>query len=192
MALALQRQHLSLVLGALATWRDQRSPVPMTPARGAHPAVPGRRRDSGGGQRSPAAGGAALAAAADQPGDWVEPAAPTLGRWQAAPLVSRGWKRRLRSSRTISPLSAQHEAPALRNLSSRAASPIWSGAPCAERTPRAAPEVVRPTTVQSKLPFPPYFAAATSSAARRAGDGRSRAASASTAPGQPSLDASRI
>ncbi|XP_043456827.1 probable ATP-dependent RNA helicase DDX28 [Prionailurus bengalensis] len=79
-----------------------------------------------------------------------QPARLTLGRWESAPLASRGWKNRRSRRDHFSIERAQHEAPALRNLSSKSSFADLGLEPCVLRAlQEAAPEVVRPTTVQS-------------------------------------------
>ncbi|KAF5919654.1 hypothetical protein HPG69_000255 [Diceros bicornis minor] len=79
-----------------------------------------------------------------------QPARLTLGRWERAPLASRGWKNRRARQDHFSIERAQQEAPALRNLSSEDSFAHLGLEPRVLRAlQEAAPEVVRPTTVQS-------------------------------------------
>lgn len=79
-----------------------------------------------------------------------QPAGLTLGRWECAPLASRGWRHRRAHGDHFSIERAEHQAPALRNLSSDSSFGDLGLEPRVLRALReAAPEVVRPTTVQS-------------------------------------------
>lgn len=96
-----------------------------------------------------------------------QPARLTLGRWERAPLASRGWKNRRSRRDHFSIERAQHEVPALRNLSSEGSfADLGLEPPVLRALKDAAPEVLRPTTVQSST-IPLYFAAATSFAPRK-------------------------
>ncbi|XP_020026758.2 probable ATP-dependent RNA helicase DDX28 [Castor canadensis] len=86
-----------------------------------------------------------------------QPARHTLGRWQCAPLASRGWKHRQARRDHFSIERAQHEAPALWNLSCRSSFADLGLQPCVlNALQEAAPEVVRPTTVQEST-IPPLL-----------------------------------
>lgn len=86
-----------------------------------------------------------------------QPARLTLGRWETAPLASRGWKNRRSRSDHFSIERAQHETPALRNLSSEDSFADLGLVPRVLRAlQEVAPEVVRPTTVQSNT-IPPIL-----------------------------------
>uniref|UniRef100_A0A2K6GF34 RNA helicase n=1 Tax=Propithecus coquereli TaxID=379532 RepID=A0A2K6GF34_PROCO len=90
--------------------------------------------------------------------EFNQPARLTLGRWECAPLASRGWRSRRARRDHFSIERAQREAPALRNLSSEEGSFADLGLePRVLRAlQEAAPEVVRPTTVQSST-IPPLL-----------------------------------
>ncbi|XP_007938474.1 probable ATP-dependent RNA helicase DDX28 [Orycteropus afer afer] len=78
-----------------------------------------------------------------------QPARLTLGRWELAPLASRGWKSRRARGDHFSIERAQHEAPALRNLSSESSFAHLGLEPRVLRAlQESAPEIIRPTTVQ--------------------------------------------
>ncbi|XP_006878950.1 PREDICTED: probable ATP-dependent RNA helicase DDX28 [Elephantulus edwardii] len=78
-----------------------------------------------------------------------QPARLTLGRWERAPLASRGWKSRRARGDHFSIERAQHEAPSLRKLSSEDSFANLGLEPRVLHALRkAAPEVIRPTTVQ--------------------------------------------
>ncbi|EPY84183.1 probable ATP-dependent RNA helicase DDX28 [Camelus ferus] len=86
-----------------------------------------------------------------------QPARLTLGRWEPAPLASRGWKNRQAHRDHFSIERVQHETPALRNLSSKGSFADLGLEPSVLSALReAAPEVVRPTTVQSST-IPPLL-----------------------------------
>ncbi|KAM5208139.1 putative ATP-dependent RNA helicase DDX28 [Hipposideros larvatus] len=86
-----------------------------------------------------------------------QPARLTLARWESAPLASRGWKNRRARWDHFSIERAQHEAPALRNLlSERSFADLGLESPVLRALQEAAPEVVRPTTVQSST-IPPLL-----------------------------------
>ncbi|XP_004625899.1 probable ATP-dependent RNA helicase DDX28 [Octodon degus] len=79
-----------------------------------------------------------------------QPARLTLGRWECAPLASRGWRHRLSRRDYFSIEPAQHEPPALRNLSSVCSfEDLGLDSRLLHALQEAVPEVVRPTTVQS-------------------------------------------
>ncbi|XP_040838432.1 probable ATP-dependent RNA helicase DDX28 [Ochotona curzoniae] len=79
-----------------------------------------------------------------------QPARLTLGRWECAPLASRGWRHRRARRDHFSIERAQQQAPALQTPSSDSS---FSDLGLEPRVLRAlletAPQVVRPTTVQS-------------------------------------------
>ncbi|CAD7689068.1 unnamed protein product [Nyctereutes procyonoides] len=86
-----------------------------------------------------------------------QPARLTLGRWERAPLASRGWKNRRSRRDHFSIERAQHEVPALRNLSSEGSfADLGLEPPVLRALKEAAPEVLRPTTVQSST-IPPLL-----------------------------------
>ncbi|EFB14381.1 hypothetical protein PANDA_022388, partial [Ailuropoda melanoleuca] len=86
-----------------------------------------------------------------------QPARLTLGRWERAPLASRGWKSRRSRRDYFSIEPAQHEAPALRNPPSESCFAALGLEPrVLHALQEAAPEVVRPTTVQSST-IPPLL-----------------------------------
>ncbi|XP_040109233.1 probable ATP-dependent RNA helicase DDX28 [Oryx dammah] len=124
-----------------------------------------------------------------------QPARQTLGRWQAAPLVSRGWKHRRARQDYFSIERAQHEAPALRNLSSKGSFADLGLEPrVLSALEEAAPEVVRPTTVQSST-IPPLLRGRHILCAAETGSGKTLGYMLPLLQrllGQPSLDASRI
>ncbi|XP_007517833.2 probable ATP-dependent RNA helicase DDX28 isoform X2 [Erinaceus europaeus] len=79
-----------------------------------------------------------------------QPVRLTLGRWESAPLASRGWKSRRALGDHFSIERAQREAPALRSLRSEATFAHLGLEPRVLRAlVQATPEIVRPTTVQS-------------------------------------------
>lgn len=80
-----------------------------------------------------------------------QPARLTLGRWECAPLASRGWKHRRSRRDHFSIERVQQETPALTNLSSRGSFVDLGLEPrVLLALQEAVPEVVRPTSVQSK------------------------------------------
>ncbi|GAB1293600.1 Probable ATP-dependent RNA helicase DDX28 [Apodemus speciosus] len=86
-----------------------------------------------------------------------QPARLTLGRWEQAPLASRGWKHRRSRRDHFSIERVQQEAPALRNLSSRGSFVDLGLEPrVLLALQEAVPEVVQPTSVQSKT-IPPLL-----------------------------------
>lgn len=86
-----------------------------------------------------------------------QPARLTLGRWERAPLASRGWKHRRSRQDHFSIERVQQEAPALRNLSSRGSFVDLGLEPrVLLALQEAVPEVVQPTSVQSKT-IPPLL-----------------------------------
>uniref|UniRef100_A0A8C5XKG2 ATP-dependent RNA helicase n=1 Tax=Microcebus murinus TaxID=30608 RepID=A0A8C5XKG2_MICMU len=90
--------------------------------------------------------------------EFNQPARLTLGRWECAPLASRGWRSRRARRDHFSIERAQRETPALRNVSSEERSfPDLGLEPRVLRSlQEAAPEVFRPTTVQSST-IPPLL-----------------------------------
>ncbi|XP_047385464.1 probable ATP-dependent RNA helicase DDX28 [Sciurus carolinensis] len=86
-----------------------------------------------------------------------QPARLTLGRWECATLASRGWRHRRAHGDYFSIERAQLDVPALRHLSSQDS---FADLGLESRVLRAlhdaAPEVVRPTTVQSRT-IPPLL-----------------------------------
>ncbi|CAK6436713.1 unnamed protein product [Pipistrellus nathusii] len=90
--------------------------------------------------------------------EFNQPARLTLGRWETAPLASRGWKHRRSRSDHFSIERAQHETPALRNRLSCEDSFADLGLlpRVLQALQEVAPEVVRPTTVQSSA-IPPIL-----------------------------------
>ncbi|KAG3256994.1 putative ATP-dependent RNA helicase DDX28 [Ictidomys tridecemlineatus] len=86
-----------------------------------------------------------------------QPARLTLGRWECAALASRGWRHRRALRDYFSIERAQLEAPALRGLPSDGSFADLGLEPGVLRALHdAAPEVVRPTTVQSRT-IPPLL-----------------------------------
>lgn len=86
-----------------------------------------------------------------------QPARLTLGRWERAPLASRGWKHRRSRRDHFSIERVQQEAPALKNLSSRGSFVDLGLEPRVLLALQGAvPEVVQPTSVQSKT-IPPLL-----------------------------------
>ncbi|KAM5262496.1 putative ATP-dependent RNA helicase DDX28 [Ctenodactylus gundi] len=86
-----------------------------------------------------------------------QPARLTLGRWERAPLASRGWRHRRSRHDHFSIERVQHEPPALRNLSSGSSFADLGLEPrVLQALQQATPEVVRPTTVQSSA-IPPIL-----------------------------------
>ncbi|XP_052022344.1 probable ATP-dependent RNA helicase DDX28 [Apodemus sylvaticus] len=86
-----------------------------------------------------------------------QPARLTLGRWERAPLASRGWKHRRSRRDHFSIERVQQEAPALKNLSSRVSFVNLGLEPrVLHALQEAVPEVVQPTSVQSKT-IPPLL-----------------------------------
>ncbi|XP_058135800.1 probable ATP-dependent RNA helicase DDX28 [Dasypus novemcinctus] len=78
-----------------------------------------------------------------------QPARLTLGRWESAPLASRGWRNRRARGDYFSIERAQREVPALPNVASEGSFAELGLEPRVLRAlQEAAPEVVRPTTVQ--------------------------------------------
>ncbi|XP_070254886.1 probable ATP-dependent RNA helicase DDX28 [Myotis yumanensis] len=89
--------------------------------------------------------------------EFNQPARLTLGRWETAPLASRGWKNRRSRSDHFSIERSQQETPALRNFSSEDSFADLGLVPRVLRAlQEVAPEVVRPTTVQSST-IPPIL-----------------------------------
>lgn len=86
-----------------------------------------------------------------------QPARLTLGRWESAPLASRGWKNRRSRRDYFSIERVQQEAPALRKLSSRDSFVNLGLEPrVLLALQEAVPEVVQPTSVQSRT-IPPLL-----------------------------------
>ncbi|XP_051025025.1 probable ATP-dependent RNA helicase DDX28 [Acomys russatus] len=86
-----------------------------------------------------------------------QPARLTLGRWECAPLASGGWKHRRSLRDHFSIERVQQEAPSLSNLSSRGSFVDLGLEPqVLLALQEAAPEVVRPTSVQSRT-IPPLL-----------------------------------
>ncbi|XP_008565400.1 PREDICTED: probable ATP-dependent RNA helicase DDX28 [Galeopterus variegatus] len=85
-----------------------------------------------------------------------QPARLTLGRWECAPLASRGWRSRRARRDHFSIERVQHEAPALRNLSEGSFADLGLEPRVLRALQEAAPEVVRPTAVQSST-IPPVL-----------------------------------
>ncbi|XP_055992265.1 probable ATP-dependent RNA helicase DDX28 [Sorex fumeus] len=86
-----------------------------------------------------------------------QPARLTLSRWESAPLASRGWKSRRARQDYFSIERAQRDAPALRKLAeSRTFADLGLQPRVLRALQEAAPEVVRPTTVQSST-IPPLL-----------------------------------
>ncbi|XP_037671964.1 probable ATP-dependent RNA helicase DDX28 [Choloepus didactylus] len=78
-----------------------------------------------------------------------QPARLTLGRWECAPLASRGWRNRRASGDHFAIERVQHEVPALRNVSSeRGFAELGLEPQMLHALQEAAPKVIRPTTVQ--------------------------------------------
>ncbi|XP_008063930.1 probable ATP-dependent RNA helicase DDX28 [Carlito syrichta] len=78
-----------------------------------------------------------------------QPARLTLGRWECAPLASRGWKNRRARQDHFSIERVQREAPALRNLSTKSSFADLGLEPrVLHALQETAPEVICPTTVQ--------------------------------------------
>ncbi|XP_012597788.2 putative ATP-dependent RNA helicase DDX28 [Microcebus murinus] len=90
--------------------------------------------------------------------EFNQPARLTLGRWECAPLASRGWRSRRARRDHFSIERAQCETPALRNVSSeeRSFADLGLEPHVLRALQEAAPEVVRPTTVQSST-IPPLL-----------------------------------
>ncbi|XP_003472051.1 probable ATP-dependent RNA helicase DDX28 [Cavia porcellus] len=86
-----------------------------------------------------------------------QPARLTLGRWECAPLASRGWRHRCSRRDHFSIEPAQHEPPALRNFSSGCSFEDLGLDPrLLHALHEAIPEIVWPTTVQSST-IPPLL-----------------------------------
>ncbi|XP_069848692.1 probable ATP-dependent RNA helicase DDX28 [Dipodomys merriami] len=87
--------------------------------------------------------------------EFNQPARLTLSQWESAPLASRGWRHRRARGDYFSIERAQQEAPALRNLSSgRSFAELGLEPRVLSALREAAPEVIRPTTVQAST-IPP-------------------------------------
>ncbi|XP_006860391.1 PREDICTED: probable ATP-dependent RNA helicase DDX28 [Chrysochloris asiatica] len=81
--------------------------------------------------------------------EFSQPARLTLGRWERAPLASRGWRSRRARGDHFSIERAQQEAPALRNGSLESSFANLGLEPrVLNALQESAPEVIRPTTVQ--------------------------------------------
>ncbi|XP_064129941.1 probable ATP-dependent RNA helicase DDX28 [Loxodonta africana] len=101
-----------------------------------------------------------------------QPARLTLGRWESAPLASRGWRSRRARGDHFSIERAQHDAPALRNLSSQGSFANLGLEPRVLRAlQEAAPEVIRPTTVQLST-IPPLLRGRHALCAAETGSGK--------------------
>ncbi|XP_076988938.1 putative ATP-dependent RNA helicase DDX28 [Tamandua tetradactyla] len=86
-----------------------------------------------------------------------QPTRLTLGRWERAPLASRGWKNRRASGDHFAIERVQREVPALRNVLSEGSFAELGLEPQMLHALReSAPEVGRPTTVQSST-IPPLL-----------------------------------
>uniref|UniRef100_A0A480Y2Q9 RNA helicase n=1 Tax=Sus scrofa TaxID=9823 RepID=A0A480Y2Q9_PIG len=124
-----------------------------------------------------------------------QPARLTLGRWEPAPLASRGWKNRRARQDHFSIERKQQEAPALRNLSSKDSFADLGLEPrVLSALQEAAPEVVRPTTVQSST-IPPLLGGRHILCAAETGSGKTLGYMLPLLQrllGQPSLDSCRI
>ncbi|KAM8776602.1 putative ATP-dependent RNA helicase DDX28 [Rhynchonycteris naso] len=89
--------------------------------------------------------------------EFNQPAGLTLGRWESVPLASRGWKNRRARWDHFTIERSQHETPALRNFSAEGTFADLGLEPRILNALReVAPEVVRPTTVQSSA-IPPLL-----------------------------------
>ncbi|EHB17046.1 Putative ATP-dependent RNA helicase DDX28 [Heterocephalus glaber] len=88
--------------------------------------------------------------------EFNQPARLTLSRWECAPLASRGWRHRRSRQDHFSIERAQHEPPALRNLSRCSFEDLGLVPHILHALQEAVPEVVRPTTVQSST-IPPLL-----------------------------------
>nr|KAF6406567.1 DEAD-box helicase 28 [Molossus molossus] len=89
--------------------------------------------------------------------EFNQPARLTLARWESVPLASRGWKNPRARWDHFSIERSQRETPALRNFSSENSFADLGLEPRVLRAlQEVAPEVVRPTTVQSST-IPPLL-----------------------------------
>ncbi|XP_003799418.1 probable ATP-dependent RNA helicase DDX28 [Otolemur garnettii] len=90
--------------------------------------------------------------------EFNQPARLTLGRWESAPLASRGWKNRRACRDHFSIERAQLEVPALQKLLSNENTfeDLGLEPHVLRALQEAAPEVVRPTNVQSRT-IPPLL-----------------------------------
>lgn len=88
--------------------------------------------------------------------EFNQPARLTLGRWESAPLASRGWKNRRSRWDHFSIERSQRETPALRNLSEGSFADLGLEPRVLRALQEVAPEVVRPTTVQMST-IPPLL-----------------------------------
>nr|XP_004670783.2 probable ATP-dependent RNA helicase DDX28 [Jaculus jaculus] len=89
--------------------------------------------------------------------EWRQPARLALSRWQCAPLASLGWKHRRARGDQFSIERVRQEAPALCNPSSQGSFAHLGLEPRVLRAlEEAAPQVIRPTTVQSST-IPPIL-----------------------------------
>ncbi|XP_021075711.1 probable ATP-dependent RNA helicase DDX28 [Mus pahari] len=163
MALAGPSRLLSLAVRLLLEPRrnlvvrgsDQSLPVVRVP-RALQRRQEQRRGDRGSLQRPVLVRPGPLLVSARRP-ELNQPARLTLGRWERAPLASRGWKHRRSRRDHFSIERVQQEAPALRNLSSRGSFVDLGLEPrVLLALQEAVPEVVQPTSVQSKT-IPPLL-----------------------------------
>ncbi|XP_053460365.1 probable ATP-dependent RNA helicase DDX28 [Nycticebus coucang] len=136
-----------------------------------------------------------LLVSARQP-EFNQPARLTLGRWESAQLASRGWRNRRACGDHFSIERAQLEAPALQKLSSN--ENTFEDLGLEPRVLRAlqeaAPEVVRPTNVQSKT-IPPLLRGRHILCAAETGSGKTLSyllPLLQRLVGRPRLDSSRI
>ncbi|KAM9191871.1 putative ATP-dependent RNA helicase DDX28 [Dugong dugon] len=101
-----------------------------------------------------------------------QPARLTLGRWERAPLASRGWRSRRARGDHFSIERTQHDAPALRNLLSEDSFANLGLEPRVLRAlQEGAPEVIRPTTVQLST-IPPLLRGRHALCAAETGSGK--------------------
>ena len=124
-----------------------------------------------------------------------QPARLMLSPWEPAPLASRGWRNRCAHGDHFSIERAQHEAPALRNLSPKGSfTDLGLELRVLSALREAAPEVVRPTTVQSST-IPPLLRGRHILCAAETGSGKTLGYVLPLLQrllGQPSLDPCRI
>lgn len=125
-----------------------------------------------------------------------QPARLTLSRWESAPLASRGWKSRRARRDYFSIERAQPEAPALGKLA--AARDTFAGLGLEPRLlaalQQAAPDVVRPTTVQASA-IPPLLRGRHVLCAAETGSGKTLSYFLPLLQrllGRPHLDAGRV
>ncbi|XP_059975616.1 LOW QUALITY PROTEIN: probable ATP-dependent RNA helicase DDX28 [Mesoplodon densirostris] len=155
--MALARQLLLLSLAArllLAPRRDltARRPNEPLPVMRIPQALQRRQEEWQSGQRSPPrpvlARPGPLLMSARRP-ELNQPARLTLGPWEPAPLASRSWRNRRAHGDHFSIERVQHEAPALRNLLPKGSfTELGLELHVLSTLQEAAPEIVRPTTVQ--------------------------------------------